>query len=142
MNCPTCKTAMITLELADVEIDHCLNCGGIWLDTGELERLMDSPLQARRLLDSFREDPAVAEQLRRCPICDKKMAKIVVGSSKPPLWIDKCPRTDGLWFDRGELQDILERGELDQDNRIQRLLADMFGQTDENGAIRRETQQK
>ena len=128
MNCPTCKSAMITLELADVEIDHCVHCGGIWLDTGELEVLMDDPLKAKRLLDSFQETPAAPEQLRRCPICEKKMAKIIVGRSQPPLLIDKCRRTDGLWFDKGELQDILDRGELDEDNRIQCLLADMFGQ--------------
>jgi Zn-finger nucleic acid-binding protein len=36
MDCPACKKAMITLELADVEIDHCISCGGIWLDNGEL----------------------------------------------------------------------------------------------------------
>jgi Zn-finger nucleic acid-binding protein len=118
---------MITLELADVEIDHCVRCGGIWLDTGELELLMDDPVKAKCLLDSFREDATVAEQPRRCPICKRKMVKIVVGPSKPPLLIDKCPRTDGLWFDKGELQDILDRGELDKDSRIQHLLADMFG---------------
>jgi Zn-finger nucleic acid-binding protein len=128
MNCPACKSAMITLELADVEIDHCVHCGGIWLDTGELEVLMDDPLEARHLLDSFREVPAAAEQPRKCPICERKMAKIVVGRSKPPLLIDKCRRTDGLWFDKGELRDILDRGELDKDSRIQRLLADLFGQ--------------
>lgn len=126
MNCPACKSVMITLELADVEIDHCVNCGGIWLDTGELEHLLDDPVKAKQLLGSFREEPA-AEWTRKCPICDKKMAKIVVGQAKPPLLIDKCRRTDGLWFDKGELQDILERGELDEDSRIQRLLADMFG---------------
>jgi Zn-finger nucleic acid-binding protein len=128
MNCPACKSAMITLELADVEIDHCVHCGGIWLDTGELEVLMDDPLKAKRLLDSFREIPAAAEQPRKCPICEKKMAKIIVGRSEPPLLIDKCPRTDGLWFDKGELRAILDQGELDKDNRIQCLLADMFGQ--------------
>jgi Zn-finger nucleic acid-binding protein len=56
------------------------------------------------------------------------MTKIVVGRSKPPLLIDKCRRTDGLWFDKGELQGILDRGDLDKDSRIQGLLADMFGQ--------------
>jgi Zn-finger nucleic acid-binding protein len=127
MNCPTCKSPMITLELADIEIDHCVNCGGIWLDTGELDLLMDDPVKARRLLDSFHRAPAGSEQSRKCPICGKRMAKIVVGSSKPPLLIDKCRRTDGLWFDKGELQDILDRGELDKDSRIQCLLADMFG---------------
>jgi Zn-finger nucleic acid-binding protein len=118
---------MITLELAEVEIDHCVHCGGIWLDTGELEILMDNPVKAKHLLDSFQEDAAVVEQARRCPICERKMAKIVVGQSQPPLLIDKCRRRDGLWFDKGELQDILDRGELDKDSRIQRLLANMFG---------------
>lgn len=127
MNCPTCHSAMVTLELADVEIDHCVTCGGIWLDAGELELLLDDPDRTRRLLDSFREIPAAAEALRRCPICEKKMAKIVVGPSPPPLLVDKCPQSDGLWLDKGELQDLLERGEWDEDSRIQRLLADMFG---------------
>jgi Zn-finger nucleic acid-binding protein len=129
MNCPACKNAMITLELADVEIDHCVDCGGIWLDAGELELLMDDPVKARHLLDSFHEDPTVVEAPRQCPICRKKMAKIVVGPSQPRLLIDKCRRSDGLWFDKGELQGILECGELDKDSRIQRLLADMFGRS-------------
>lgn len=129
MDCPACKNAMITLELADTEIDHCVRCGGIWLDGGELELLMDAPEKARQLLGSFREDAATAEQPRRCPICDKKMAKVIVGPSDPPLRIDRCRRGHGLWFDRGELKDVLSRGQLDEASRIQRLLADMFGQT-------------
>jgi Zn-finger nucleic acid-binding protein len=119
---------MVTLELADIEIDHCVHCGGIWLDTGELELLMDSPQKARRLLDSFQEVPAASESPRRCPICEKKMTKIMVGTSKPPLLIDRCRRTDGIWLDRSELQEVLRRGEIDNDNRIWGLLADMFGQ--------------
>jgi Zn-finger nucleic acid-binding protein len=127
MNCPACKNAMITLELADVEIDHCVHCGGIWLDEGELELLMENPEQARQLMASLQEDPAIAEQPRKCPICDKRMAKVVVGPSQPPLRIDECRRGHGLWFDRGELEDVLARGQLDEGSRIQRLLADMFG---------------
>jgi Zn-finger nucleic acid-binding protein len=128
MDCPTCGDAMITLELADVEIDHCVGCGGIWLDAGELELLMDDRQKAKDLLASFRESPPQAEAPRKCPICDKRMGKIVVGKTEPVLLIDKCRRGDGLWFDRGELQDILRRGQLDSDSRIQKLLADMFGQ--------------
>jgi Zn-finger nucleic acid-binding protein len=127
MDCPVCKKAMITLELADVEIDHCVCCGGIWLDGGELELLMDAPEKARQLLGSFREDPTAAEQPHKCPICRKQMAKVFVGQSNPPLRIDQCRRNHGLWFDRGELEDILRRGQLDQESRILRLLADMFG---------------
>jgi Zn-finger nucleic acid-binding protein len=128
MNCPTCRSAMVTLELSDIEIDHCVRCGGIWLDTGELELLLDDPQKAKQLLDSFQEAPAAPELPRRCPICEKKMAKIIVGSSNPPLLIDRCRRTDGIWLDRSELQDVLSRGELDRNSRIWSLLADMFGQ--------------
>jgi len=127
MDCPVCKNAMITLELADVEIDHCTDCGGIWLDAGELELLLGNPEHAEQLLDSFKIDTDSAEKRRKCPICLKKMQKIIVGQSKPILTLDKCTRGDGLWFDKGELQDILSRAQLDKDNKIQKLLADMFG---------------
>jgi hypothetical protein len=118
---------MITLELADIEVDHCVRCGGIWLDAGELELLLDDPRKARRLLESFQEAPAGPEPMRRCPICGRKMAQIVAGPSQPPLLVDRCRHKDGLWFDKGELADILERGELDEGSRIRGLLADIFG---------------
>ncbi len=127
MDCPVCKTAMITLELAEVEIDHCVRCGGIWLDTGELELLVEDPAQAQSLLASFPEDGGAGESARTCPICDRKMAKIVVAPSRPPMLIDRCRRSHGLWFDRNELQGVLKLGRLDEGGRVQRLLADMFG---------------
>ena len=128
MNCPVCKNAMITLELAEVEIDYCTDCGGIWLDAGELEILLGDAGDAAALLDSFAVDSACAEKKRKCPICDKKMDKIVVGTEPPPLLLDKCSRSDGLWFDKGELQDIFTRAQLDKESRIQKVLADMFAE--------------
>jgi len=122
-----CKdSAMITLELDEVEIDYCTVCNGIWLDAGELELLLGEPEKAKKLLNSFRVDSESREKVRRCPICDKKMQKVIVGSDKPVLLIDKCSRGDGLWFDKGELQDIFERAQLDSDNKIQQLLTNMF----------------
>jgi len=132
MDCPVCENAMITLELADVEIDYCTDCGGIWLDAGELEMLLGEPEKARQMLDSFKPDSKSVEQPRKCPICDKKMQKIIFGSSEPNMIIDKCRRGDGLWFDKGELQDIVNRAELDKDNKILGLLADMFGHSQQN----------
>ena len=89
MDCPICKNAMITLELQEVEIDHCTDCGGIWLDAGELEMLLGEPEKAKQLLNSFKTDHTSTEKPRKCPICLKKMRKIIVGSSKPVLLIDK-----------------------------------------------------
>jgi len=134
MDCPICENAMITLELEEVEIDYCTDCGGIWLDAGELETLLGEPEKAGGLLRSFKADLKSAENPRKCPICDKKMQRIVVGQSQPTLLIDKCPRGDGLWFDKGELQHIFDRAQLDKDNKIRELLADMFGHKKEEQA--------
>ncbi len=127
MDCPVCKqSAMITLELNDVEIDYCTQCEGIWLDAGELELLLGEPKKAKELIQSFKIDSESTEKVRKCPICYKKMQKIIVGSSKPKLLIDKCRKGDGLWFDKGELQDIFDRAKLDENDKIKVLLTDMF----------------
>lgn len=127
MNCPVCTNAMITLELADVEIDHCIDCGGIWLDAGELELLLKDSHAAKEILNSFKSDSSGCEEKRRCPICNKKMDKIIVAQSAPPLLIDRCPKIHGLWFDRGELKNIFDKAQFDSENKINKILADMFG---------------
>ncbi len=128
MDCPVCKNAMITLELSDVEIDHCTDCGGIWLDAGELEILIGDERKAKQLLQSFKVDSKSREKPRRCPICLKRMRKITVGQVQKPLLIDRCTKEHGLWFDKGELSEILRSAQLDKDSKIQKLLAEMFGQ--------------
>ena len=126
MDCPVCKEAMITLELNDVEIDHCISCAGIWLDAGELEMLLNDTERAQILLEAFNIDKSSKEKKRKCPICSKKMQKIIAGSDEPVLLIDRCKKGDGLWFDKGELKDICARAKLDEENKISKLLADMF----------------
>jgi Zn-finger nucleic acid-binding protein len=128
MDCPVCKNAMITLELAEVEIDYCTGCDGIWLDAGELELLLGDGGKSRLLISSFNKSPKAGEKQKRCPICDKKMEKVAVGKGEPMLLLDRCVKGDGLWFDKGELSDIIERAKLDEGNRITQLLADMFGE--------------
>jgi Zn-finger nucleic acid-binding protein len=126
MNCPVCKkNALITLELNEVEIDYCTVCSGIWLDAGELEILLGQSEKAKAVLGSFKVDSAVKEEIRKCPICDKNMHKVLVGSSKSPLLIDKCSRGDGLWFDKDELGNIFDRTQ-DDHSKIHNLLTDMF----------------
>lgn len=38
--CPRCKQAMSEKEFGGVQIDICLDCQGIWLDEGELQRIV------------------------------------------------------------------------------------------------------
>ncbi len=127
MNCPVCKdTAMITLELNDIEIDYCTECSGIWLDSGELELLLEGSQKLPELLDSFKNHTTSTEKPRKCPICMTNMQKILVGPADKNLTIDSCPKQHGLWFDRGELNEIVLIATLDKDAKIKKLLEDMF----------------
>jgi Zn-finger nucleic acid-binding protein len=40
MNCPRCGAALKGSEFEGVSIDSCEKCGGVWLDSGELEQLL------------------------------------------------------------------------------------------------------
>ena len=42
MKCPVCKDVTLLMsERRGVEIDYCPECRGIWLDRGELEKIME-----------------------------------------------------------------------------------------------------
>jgi len=125
MNCPACKEPMIVLELDEVEIDHCISCGGIWLDEGELELLLGTSTEKDKFLISFQVDKHIKEKARNCPICLKRMDKVLYGQDKKIL-IDKCCHNDGLWFDLGELEEIIKMGSFDKENKVLNLLKDMF----------------
>src|SRR6476620_3488509 len=40
MKCPKCGMDLHTLKKGAIEIDTCFNCGGVFLDSGELDSLM------------------------------------------------------------------------------------------------------
>jgi Zn-finger nucleic acid-binding protein len=47
MDCPVCKN--VKLVMADrqgIEIDYCPNCRGVWLDRGELDKIIDRSVGA------------------------------------------------------------------------------------------------
>ncbi|GAA4431741.1 zf-TFIIB domain-containing protein [Pontibacter saemangeumensis] len=41
MKCPNCNETLLMSEKNGVEIDYCPNCRGIWLDRGELEKILE-----------------------------------------------------------------------------------------------------
>ena len=124
MKCPVCKEPMVVLELNEVEIDYCPSCGGIWLDGGELELLIEDKNEREKLLSSFFTEVKSSERLYKCPICSKKMDKVHVGGNKEVL-IDRCPNNDGLWFDKGELKEVIQLAE--GENKVLEHLNDLFG---------------
>ncbi len=41
MNCPICNLALVMSERQGIEIDYCPQCRGIWLDRGELDKIIE-----------------------------------------------------------------------------------------------------
>ncbi len=45
MNCPNCESVTLTMsERQGIEIDYCPQCRGVWLDRGELDKIIDRSL--------------------------------------------------------------------------------------------------
>ena len=135
MKCPACSNLMIVVEHENIELDYCMDCSGVWFDAGELELLLERmELEGSSLsLDSILTSPEAksSEKKRKCPICRQKMKKATVGH-EPEVLIDACQRGDGLWFDKGEVGQLITQlsdkpsGESDSQGRVITFLGEVF----------------
>ena len=41
MACPICRTSLTMSERQGIEIDYCPTCRGVWLDRGELDKIVE-----------------------------------------------------------------------------------------------------
>lgn len=110
---------------ADVVVDTCPKCEGVWLDKGELEKIQetvendyrselervpDSTVQAYRQARSEHERKALS-----CPSCEAEMIEREHGYCSQ-VFIDVCTSCQGVWLDKGELKALevfFERSKAD-----------------------------
>jgi Zn-finger nucleic acid-binding protein len=144
MLCPVCNKEMLVLEFELVEIDHCAECGGVWLDSGELALIgkragaLHGGLLAA--LESGQGVPDQARPKRRCPVCRKRLLRARADGpfdhtqgrpegtrmgSAGNIQVEKCPRGDGLWFEAESLQTVIQAAGADSGNVFGRFLADL-----------------
>ena len=45
MKCPNCNETLVMTDRNGVEIDYCPNCRGVWLDRGELDKIIERSSQ-------------------------------------------------------------------------------------------------
>ena len=112
MMCPVCKSGMIVVEYHNIELDYCADCKGVWFDSGELELMLKTyQMEAiEPFLENITDSPDAvsAEKKRKCPICSRKMKKKTMGE-QPELLIDMCGEGHGLWFDGGEIAQLIKQ---------------------------------
>ncbi len=41
MKCPNCEATLVMAARQGIEIDYCPNCRGVWLDKGELDKIIE-----------------------------------------------------------------------------------------------------
>jgi Zn-finger nucleic acid-binding protein len=123
MDCPACSEPLIVLEHDLVEVDYCAECGGIWLDAGELELLFGDARQCELCLSGGASRDGGPR--RRCPRCGRRMRAELTRGDRP-ITFDRCPRGHGLWLDRGELGGVLEGANLENEGEVARFLREVF----------------
>ena len=111
MICPVCKCDMIVVEYHNIELDYCTGCKGVWFDSGELELILElrGLEEIKLFLDNILDSPEAisSEKKRKCPICGHKMKKASI-SEQPKIIIDVCREEHGLWFDGGEVTQLVK----------------------------------
>ena len=104
MNCPRCNVALDGHKYRDLEVDHCPNCRGLWLDFDEMDLLEDSA-NKEEVLKGTRDYARRPGDLP-CPHCDALMDVFNYRAYNLP--IEHCPNNHGYWLDKGEEDRVLE----------------------------------
>ena len=58
MKCPVCAIDLVMSERSGIEIDYCPTCRGVWLDRGELDKIIERSQAVRT------EPPQPLQQVR------------------------------------------------------------------------------
>ncbi len=131
------------VHAAGVELDWCPECGGVWLDKGEIEAIQDLVVEsydAGRMVPPEDYDFSFSKHMQdnfgtiQCPRCGVDMETKEYAYWSQVL-VDVCPKGCGLWLDREELTALevffARERSLEQKEKAQaaiwKSLAEMFG---------------
>jgi len=116
-NCPRCGTLLQAREYAEMSVDECDRCGGLFLSQAMLDRIVaahDAPTGLRLALPQRAVERETVVQYLHCPVCGNIMNRQAFGRISG-IVIDVC-KAHGLWFDGGELAEAIrfvEQGGLE-----------------------------
>lgn len=109
--CPKCHVTMERLNAGGTEVDRCVKCGGIWLDCGELDRIMKTKGGLKRVIGGVDAGPAT-ESTRRHVLsgvkCPRDASRLItmVDRKQTHVEYEACTVCGGIFMDCGELKDL------------------------------------
>ncbi len=110
--CPRCKEEMQALRLGGTSVQECSACGGVWLHPEAFQHLCEareehSAIVGLLAIRTPTANPALdIVRYVPCPNCAKLMNRVNFSRSSGVI-VDVC-KSHGIWFDRGELQRVIE----------------------------------
>ena len=83
MKCPNCQVALVMTDRQGIEIDYCPECRGVWLDRGELDKIIERTSQPapssapRKKDDDWDDDDDYKFKKGQYPYKKKKMSSML-----------------------------------------------------------------
>jgi Zn-finger nucleic acid-binding protein len=106
--CPRCTNIHLDeITVADVVIDRCPRCAGLWFDHAEIGALVGRQSRVSTL-ESIVPGAEHQEPSLACPRCSNVvLRKLVVEQDEQRAhFMYRCVSCVGTWVDRGELREI------------------------------------
>lgn len=107
-------------------------CGGIWFDNFELEKF-DEPreIEEGKLLNIQKDSSIKVDygKKRLCPRCENVAMFKHFFDPKKEFEVDECPACGRIWLDAGELTQIRDQYETEEERRTaaRKCFAETFG---------------
>ena len=97
MNCPGCNVEMADLEGGETTLRKCGECGGLWIDVADLNRvLLHANLPGLETLGGRVDADALTGQ---CPECQVDLVRVDGGDRQHPLHYDTCESCGGIFLE-------------------------------------------
>ncbi len=106
MKCPRCKEKMEKTNSSGIATSTCLYCNGTWININSFNKLISKEEKAPSkdsVFNSFKSQHNKSTN-RDCPKCENEnLYQIYIHEVE----LDLCSKCEGLFFDEGELKQIL-----------------------------------
>jgi Zn-finger nucleic acid-binding protein len=110
MKCPQCEEQMKQSNIAEITINECPGCRGLWFDHGELDALKDEVLPDMGWLDIDTWQEQTEFKARKdpnfCPKC-RDVALTTVQDKQSTTEISICTYCKGTWLSAGQFLNLI-----------------------------------
>ena len=97
MECPSCGVDMVDIEGADQALRKCGECGGLWIDVSDLNRmLLHHNLPGLKSLGGKVDPDSLSGQ---CPECQVDLVRVQGGDKSAPVFYDTCESCGGIFLE-------------------------------------------